>query len=342
VFFLYKVGRICFFPISSSPSYSYPIHNIPVNSYIPISYNNPLQILQGNANVHLGRELAIEGVVVTDRNKFRKMLEVITVFTTIIVIAVVVYFVSGRQSRDLILNESSLSPSFLFSTSSSPTSVFDYDSLVVKRVAIEVSGKEALNDSTSTQYTTYKAATLKLPPLVVELAIIQLNDTKRLAQRYIVALIRASTLKTLSSENMVNLELEKPFNECNLPVVSCNKDSLLTGFVHVNTKTIGGGGMIPTEIGALLELRQITAENNVLKGTIPSEIGTLKHLRILDLKINKLTGIIPKEICDLPDLELLDIHTNFLENTIPSQVANMKKLKYMDLSNNMLSGSIPL
>ena len=58
-------------------------------------------------------------------------------------------------------------------------------------------------------------------------------------------------------------------------------------------------GLIPPEIGNLINLTHLELDHNFLSGPIPPEIGNLINLVQLELDHNNLTGSIPREIGQL-------------------------------------------
>jgi hypothetical protein len=58
-------------------------------------------------------------------------------------------------------------------------------------------------------------------------------------------------------------------------------------------------GPLPTEIGNLDQLKQMTLYRTSIAGPIPSELGKMRNLNSLELHETKLTGTMPAEICDL-------------------------------------------
>ncbi|KAI4987110.1 hypothetical protein ZWY2020_019910 [Hordeum vulgare] len=125
-------------------------------------------------------------------------------------------------------------------------------------------------------------------------------------------------------------------------------------------------GRIPSEIGGLSVLFNLSLGNNLLQGSIPDVIGTLKALEYLDLSSNNLSGSIhgsvehfsklrtlklshnhlngsiPIELGMLVNLQdLFDLSDNSFEGKIPSQLGSLNMLENLNLSQNALNGSIP-
>ncbi|KAK4387931.1 MDIS1-interacting receptor like kinase [Sesamum angolense] len=100
-------------------------------------------------------------------------------------------------------------------------------------------------------------------------------------------------------------------------------------------------GVIPTQIGALSQLRYLILSFSSLTGAIPTQIGALSNIRYLYLSPNNLTGMIPIEIGALSQLTELDLSSNNLTGAIPTQIGALSQLTYLDLSFNNLTGVIP-
>ena len=100
-------------------------------------------------------------------------------------------------------------------------------------------------------------------------------------------------------------------------------------------------GEIPPEIGNLTNLEWLRLENNQLTGSIPPEIGSLTNLERLYLNYNQLTGSIPPEIGNLTSLERLYLFTNELTGSIPPEIGNLTNLTQLYISSNQLTGEIP-
>jgi Leucine-rich repeat (LRR) protein len=123
-------------------------------------------------------------------------------------------------------------------------------------------------------------------------------------------------------------------------------------------------GPIPTEIGQLSKLVELTNIGNVFQAFpdtelgpsrrldtfhrregvvisgIPSEIGNLTNLRRLEISFGSISGEIPSEISRLMKLKSLILYYNQFTGTIPRELFGMTNLERMDLSNNLLTGAL--
>ena len=100
-------------------------------------------------------------------------------------------------------------------------------------------------------------------------------------------------------------------------------------------------GEIPSEIGDLVNLTNLSLSQNQLTGNIPSSIGNLINLESLLLISCQLTGNIPSSIGNLINLETLALSNNQLTGEIPSFLENLTNLEVLSLFNNQFTGEIP-
>ena len=100
-------------------------------------------------------------------------------------------------------------------------------------------------------------------------------------------------------------------------------------------------GTLPSSLGNLSNLQNLSLYSNQLTGSIPPELGNLSNLQILNLYDNQLTGSIPTELGSLSNLTQLNLFLNQLTGNIPTELGNLSNLTYLDLYYNQLTGSIP-
>ena len=116
-----------------------------------------------------------------------------------------------------------------------------------------------------------------------------------------------------------------------------NDQSTVTGIF------IPGGsysGTLPTELGTLLTLKELSMPQNQLRGRIPSEIAKLPHLETINLAENEITGTIPAFAS--PALASVDLSHNLLAGTLDPKIGiTHKTLTDFDVVHNKLSGPIP-
>ncbi len=100
-------------------------------------------------------------------------------------------------------------------------------------------------------------------------------------------------------------------------------------------------GEIPTGLGSLSNLQQLSLWGNELSGEIPTALGNLSNLQELYLFNNQLAGGIPTQLGNLSNLVWLDLGNNQLGGGIPAQLGNLSSLQFLSLQNDQLTGEIP-
>ncbi|KAH9317448.1 hypothetical protein KI387_019217, partial [Taxus chinensis] len=107
-------------------------------------------------------------------------------------------------------------------------------------------------------------------------------------------------------------------------------------------------GMVPTDLGKLLQLKIIELHNNrfVSAGNhnlMPflTALTNCSQLESIDVSHNLLDGPIPGEISKIVSAQEIEISSNRLHGEIPSVLENCLALEYLNLSNNALTGLIP-
>ena len=100
-------------------------------------------------------------------------------------------------------------------------------------------------------------------------------------------------------------------------------------------------GTIPSEIGQLNMLKNLSLQNNQLSGTLPIEMSQLKTLTRLALTSNQFTGSITTGIGELTNLVVLGLQNNQFTGSIPHVLGQLSNLTWLSLGDNQLSGTIP-
>lgn len=99
-------------------------------------------------------------------------------------------------------------------------------------------------------------------------------------------------------------------------------------------------GMIPNEVGALSELKELSLRGNSLEGPLPSTLGSLSNLEVLDLSENKLYSNIPAELSESEKLRIIKLNGNNLYGKLPLQLGSLDSLEEFDVSHNALIGAV--
>ena len=81
--------------------------------------------------------------------------------------------------------------------------------------------------------------------------------------------------------------------------------------------------------------------NNSLVASLPTTIGKLDYLVELSASSNRLNGTIPTELSNIQDLRYIYLHENNFGGGLPSELGRLTKLIDLRLENNTLTGTIP-
>ncbi|KAM3306450.1 hypothetical protein P3S67_013320 [Capsicum chacoense] len=100
-------------------------------------------------------------------------------------------------------------------------------------------------------------------------------------------------------------------------------------------------GSVPISILNISSLQILSAWRNNLSGFLPQEIGNLTKMQTLYLDENRFTGEIPKEISNLVELEKLSLTFNSFSGSLDMEIFNISGLRVISLTNNNLSGRLP-
>lgn len=111
----------------------------------------------------------------------------------------------------------------------------------------------------------------------------------------------------------IGYDVSNVSNGCDVPGVTCNKESIVT---------------------------EITLSGHKLDGTIPKILSNVENLRKLDLSNNNLKGTIPVDIFHVEYLAYLDLGNNALSGSVPSELGKLDSLEFLDISNNDLTGNL--
>ncbi|WP_298538946.1 hypothetical protein [uncultured Aquimarina sp.] len=94
-------------------------------------------------------------------------------------------------------------------------------------------------------------------------------------------------------------------------------------------------GVLPNEIGDLINLEQLHLNTNSVSSTIPDQIGNLSNLKLLYLYGNEISGVLPESIGNLTNLNNLSLASNKLEGNIPSSFSNLTNIIALSLGGNI-------
>ena len=102
-------------------------------------------------------------------------------------------------------------------------------------------------------------------------------------------------------------------------------------------------GAIPVALERLVNLEQLSLDNNQLSGTVPAWLGNLSKLEVLNLRGSHLSGAIPGELANLSNLRVLNLGNNNLNENmpLPTWLAGMTDLEEIRLGGLNLTGAVP-
>jgi Leucine-rich repeat (LRR) protein/serine/threonine protein phosphatase PrpC len=91
---------------------------------------------------------------------------------------------------------------------------------------------------------------------------------------------------------------------------------------------------LPTEIGKLVQMRELVLSKNSLE-SLPESVGQLKKLQVLNCMLNKIADL-PDSLGELAALERLKLSVNQL-HVLPSQLGALTALLELDVSSNHIT-----
>uniref|UniRef100_A0A0D9W9H7 non-specific serine/threonine protein kinase n=1 Tax=Leersia perrieri TaxID=77586 RepID=A0A0D9W9H7_9ORYZ len=91
----------------------------------------------------------------------------------------------------------------------------------------------------------------------------------------------------------------------------------------------------------ICRITKLNLGQNILSGTLPSFIGELTNMQNMTFRINSLSGPIPKELGNLTNLVSLGLGSNRFNGSLPSELGNLNKLQELYIDSAGLSGPLP-
>ncbi|PNT63451.1 hypothetical protein BRADI_4g16116v3 [Brachypodium distachyon] len=118
--------------------------------------------------------------------------------------------------------------------------------------------------------------------------------------------------------------------------------NLSTSLMHLSLSGNEISGIIPRDIGNLVNLQNLDLSNNSFTSTLPSSLSRLNNLVELYVTENKMSGSIdPWTVGNLTNLNNLGLSKNAFSGRLPSTILKLAKLLALDLSGNSFTGPIP-
>ncbi|MBQ4818722.1 immunoglobulin domain-containing protein [Aquimarina sp. MMG016] len=100
-------------------------------------------------------------------------------------------------------------------------------------------------------------------------------------------------------------------------------------------------GILPQELGDLVELTSIEVSDNNLSGDFPSSMSNLTKLESISASDNNYTGNLPDVFSNIPSLREILLQRNGFIGTLPTAYGNLTNLEQLNLQANDMSGGIP-
>ncbi|CAJ1933555.1 unnamed protein product [Cylindrotheca closterium] len=102
---------------------------------------------------------------------------------------------------------------------------------------------------------------------------------------------------------------------------------------------VGLNGTIPSELGVLSSLSELSLAKNSLYGTIPSSLGEMKDMKFMQLALNSISGSIPSSFERFAKLERFIMHVNRLSGSLPNLWGD--EFRRLRINRNKINGTIP-
>jgi len=122
---------------------------------------------------------------------------------------------------------------------------------------------------------------------------------------------------------------------------ACNDDK---EFSNLELRSNGATGTIPPELGLMSDFLEVlnvrgVASGSQLAGSLPTELGFLTELQELTLESNAMTGSLPSEMIEMSRLETLNLASNDFNGSVKSRIVReWTSLRSINLSFNDFTG----
>ncbi|XP_047267484.1 LRR receptor-like serine/threonine-protein kinase FLS2 [Capsicum annuum] len=101
-------------------------------------------------------------------------------------------------------------------------------------------------------------------------------------------------------------------------------------------------GIIPQEIGNLVNLMELWMESNQMAGSVPISIFNISVLKVLSLAGNNLNGFLSHKIGILTKMQFLYHTQNRFTGEIPKEIINLVELEELLLGSNRFRGPLTM
>lgn len=96
-------------------------------------------------------------------------------------------------------------------------------------------------------------------------------------------------------------------------------------------------GYIPSSIGDLTELKDLSLTSNDLTGELPASIGNCTKLTFLSVSSNNLSGALPEALGNCAELTMVYLNDNHFSGALPVSIGNWTKVEWLELQRNEFS-----
>uniref|UniRef100_A0A7S1VRZ1 L domain-like protein n=1 Tax=Grammatophora oceanica TaxID=210454 RepID=A0A7S1VRZ1_9STRA len=121
-----------------------------------------------------------------------------------------------------------------------------------------------------------------------------------------------------------------------------DSEDMMMVVTGLNLTDSGLEGLLPTELGVLVDLEILDLSVNRLKGGIPSQWKAFERLTVLNMSDNELQGNIDPDLFRRWSLmRSMSLYHNFLTGAIPDSIGDMADLEYIYMEVNRFTGPLP-
>lgn len=170
------------------------------------------------------------------------------------------------------------------------------------------------------------------------------ESADRLVDRFVLSafFLSRSNQESLNQATVSAKAWMSEFDVCFWSGVSCTESDDINAFRVQQLDLTGSlGGTIPSELGWLTLMRDLSLSVTAMTGSMPAELGELTRLSRLVLHYNQFVGTIPEQFSLLTNLKQMHLDNNQLTGSIPIDFMDLKQLTDLNLGVNQLTGEIP-
>ena len=206
----------------------------------------------------------------------------------------------------------------------------------IRFACIDITEESVIDDISTPQHAAYQWLVQDDTLSPISLSGLTKEEWDKILVRYSLATLYYATAgaKWFSAEKWLDPVTE----EClwqHITCVNSNRDVVSISTGERNNLA----GSIPSELHALLSLRELNFTNNELTAITP-DIGLLSNLVNLDLSANRIAGKIPSSLFSLSILSVLNLGANKFTGTLSPLVGGLSSLGQLHVFDNLLTGKL--